>query len=93
MKNINLIFILLVVTRFGEQYIIEILNIIFIWILCRVRGKISFAASFGISSWEYTNTETDIIAKLLMDFSFVSVREDTAVRLCSDYLNINAVQF
>ena len=57
------------------------------------KRKISFAASFGISSWEYTNTETDIIAKLLMDFSFVSVREDTAVRLCSDYLNINAVQF
>lgn len=32
------------------------------------KRKISFAASFGISSWEYTNTETDIIAKLLMDF-------------------------
>ena len=40
------------------------------------KRKISFAASFGISSWEYTNTETDIIAKLLMDFSFVSINTE-----------------
>lgn len=53
--------------------------------------KISYAASFGVDWWEYTQEETCIISTLLSDFSAISVREDTAIALCSQNLNIEGV--
>lgn len=54
--------------------------------------KISYAASFGVSDWEYTKTEEEKCKKLIQEFDGVSVREDSAVKLCKDKFNILAEQ-
>ena len=48
----------------------------------------SYAASFGLSDWGYNSEETQRIAGLLSKFVAVSVREDEAVELCKDNLDI-----
>lgn len=50
-----------------------------------VARKISYGASFGSNSWEYTSL-TDRVSKLLADFDFVSVREESGVGICRDAL-------
>ncbi len=52
--------------------------------------KLSYAASFGLSKWEYTKEQTTYIKQLLSTFSAISVREDEGVRLCKDYVEICA---
>lgn len=53
--------------------------------------KISYAASFGVDDWEYTERETMKCKSLIQLFDSVSVREDTAVNLCQDYFNVKSV--
>lgn len=50
--------------------------------------KIAYAASFGIDNWDYNEKETEIIKKSLNSFSGISVREESAINLCNDKLNI-----
>jgi hypothetical protein len=52
--------------------------------------KVSYAASFGLSDWGYTPSETERIKKLLAEFKGVSVREEEGVALCSEYLGVEA---
>src|SRR5690606_25016520 len=52
--------------------------------------KIAYAASFGVSNWEFNNEQTKIFSKLLKLFDAVSVREDSAVELCDNYLGVKA---
>lgn len=52
--------------------------------------KISYAASFGVDTWPFTDWEREKFGKLLNNFTAVSVREDSAVSLCKTYWNINA---
>lgn len=52
--------------------------------------RISYAASFGTDKWEYTAKQTQICAKLANKFDAVSVRENSGIRLCHDYLGVNA---
>lgn len=52
--------------------------------------KISYAASFGLSNWEYNSEETARIVELLSKFAAISVREDEGVELCNTYLNTKA---
>jgi hypothetical protein len=52
--------------------------------------KLSYAASFGIDTWNYNNSDTQKIKHLISQFRAVSVREDSAVRLCEEYLDIKA---
>lgn len=54
--------------------------------------KISYAASFGVSEWEYSREQTETCKKLAKRFDAISVREDSAVKLCKDYLDVDAVQ-
>lgn len=54
--------------------------------------RISYAASFGTTEWGYTTEETQECAALLQKFDAVSVREDSAVKLCREYFGVNAVQ-
>lgn len=49
--------------------------------------KIAYAASFGTDKWEYNREETNICSGLIQKFDGVSVREDSGVKLCSDFLN------
>lgn len=53
--------------------------------------KIAYAASFGVSNWEFTKKQTKYFSKLIKLFNAVSVREDSAVDLCNKYFNIDAV--
>ena len=52
--------------------------------------RLSYAASFGLSEWEYTSEQTSKIRHLVKDFTAVSVREDEGVTLCQEYLKVKA---
>lgn len=52
--------------------------------------KIAYAASFGVSEWEYNSIQTKRCKELVQRFSAVSVREDSGVALCNKYLDISA---
>lgn len=51
--------------------------------------KIAYAASFGLDSWQFSPEKTHQIKKWLSAFDAISVREDSAARLCHDNLNIS----
>ena len=54
--------------------------------------KISYAASFGLSDWQYTEEETQSIRKLLARFKGISVRENEGITLLKDNIGIDATQ-
>lgn len=54
------------------------------------KTKISYAASFGVDQWEFSDTQTKHAKSLLQGFSGVSVREKSAVSLCREHLGVNA---
>lgn len=56
----------------------------------RCRNKISYAASFGTSEWEFTREQMAKCKKLISTFSAISVREADGVNLCSSYLGRSA---
>jgi len=49
--------------------------------------KVAYAASFGTEEWEYTEEQTKACSELIQQFNAVSVREDSGVQLCGDFLN------
>ena len=53
--------------------------------------RIAYAASFGTDQWEFTQEITSTCAPLAQKFDFVSVREDSGVRLCKEHLGVDAV--
>lgn len=52
--------------------------------------RVSYAASFGVDSWEYTKMETQACSDLVKKFNLVTVREDSGADLCKKYLDVNA---
>jgi hypothetical protein len=56
----------------------------------RKEKRISYAASFGVDEWEYTLKQTKECTKLIKKFSAVSVREESGVTLCKEYLGVDA---
>jgi hypothetical protein len=52
--------------------------------------KIAYAASFGVDFWEYNPSETAECKRLAPLFKSISVREISGVKLCSDYLEVEA---
>ncbi|WP_407458406.1 polysaccharide pyruvyl transferase family protein [Fibrobacter sp.] len=52
--------------------------------------RIAYAASFGVNNWEYTPSQTRMSSSLIKKFDAISVREESGVKLCKDYLNVNA---
>lgn len=52
--------------------------------------KLSYAASFALPAWRYSEVETARISSLLSRFKAISVREEDAVALCKDYLDVDA---
>lgn len=52
--------------------------------------RISYAASFGVDTWEYDSKDTIICSTLVKAFNQISVREISGIKLCKDYLNIDA---
>lgn len=53
--------------------------------------RIAYAVSFGTAEWEYTPGQTAQCAALVRLFDGVSVREDSAVKLCKEHLHCEAV--
>jgi hypothetical protein len=53
--------------------------------------KISYAASFGVNTWEYSTEQQLICAELIKKFDGISVREKSGVALCKEYFNVNAL--
>ena len=54
--------------------------------------KFSYAASFGLSGWHYSHSETENIKHLLTTFKGISVREDEGVRLLRDFIGTESIQ-
>ncbi|WP_150299121.1 polysaccharide pyruvyl transferase family protein [Pseudomonas profundi] len=52
---------------------------------------ISYAASFGVDHWEYSERQTQKCRSLVAKFAAISVREESAVSLCKDNLGVKAV--
>ena len=52
--------------------------------------RISYAASFGVEKWEYSESDTACCAMMAKLFDAISVREDTGVMLCKGYLGVDA---
>lgn len=53
--------------------------------------RIAYAASFGVDFWEYDDVLTATCKPLIQKFDAVSVREDSAVKLCRENFDIDAV--
>lgn len=54
--------------------------------------KISYAASFGISQWNFSQSLTKKIYTLIRLFDYISVREDTGVELLRNHVGVNSIQ-
>ncbi|CAM4232433.1 polysaccharide pyruvyl transferase family protein [Bordetella muralis] len=52
--------------------------------------RISYAASFGASTWEFSDEQTRDASLLVKHFDAVGVREDRAVELCAKHLGVEA---
>ena len=52
---------------------------------------LSYAASFGVDTWDFTEEQTAKYKKQLQRFSGVAVREDSGVALCKQYFDKDAV--
>lgn len=52
--------------------------------------RVSYAASFGHSEWRMDNVKTCICSKYAKKFDAISVREDSGVALCKDFLGVEA---
>lgn len=53
--------------------------------------KIAYAASFGVDFWEGDKELTEKIKPLAQRFDYVSVREESGVKICKDTFGIDAV--
>jgi hypothetical protein len=53
--------------------------------------RLSYAASFGVDRWEYSEELTKKCAALIKKFDAVSVREDSGIELCEKYLGVKAL--
>lgn len=52
--------------------------------------RIAYAASFGIDTWEYDRQTQQVCAGYAKKFDAISVREDSGVTLCRNYLGVAA---
>lgn len=55
--------------------------------------RVTYAASFGTSKWEYTDKQTRRCSELIKQFRAVSVREYSGVDLCRDHLGYDCAQW
>ncbi len=52
--------------------------------------KVAYAASFGVDRWDYNQDQTTRCSALAQQMDAVSVREESGVALCRDYLGVDA---
>lgn len=51
--------------------------------------RLSFAASFGVSDWEFSEEDTEACKEFLQKFDAISVREKSGIDLVKNYLGRN----
>lgn len=68
------------------------INNYFFDFLTENENRISYAASFGVDRWEFTEQNTEYIRTLLKKFSAISVRETSGVELCKKYIGLDVTQ-
>ena len=56
---------------------------------CNVK-RISYATSFGTDKWEYNENMTKICSMLAEKFDLITVREESGIKLCKEYLGVEA---
>ena len=52
--------------------------------------RMAYAASFGVDEWEYNFEQTQACKRLVKRFDAVSVREESGIKLCQSFLDIDA---
>ena len=52
--------------------------------------RIAYAASFGSSNWDFSPGMTKKCAKLAKKFNLITVREESGVNLCREFLGVDA---
>lgn len=52
--------------------------------------RISYAASFGVDEWEFSSKQSNECSILAKKFDAISVREESGVQLCKEYLDVDA---
>ena len=52
--------------------------------------RVAYAASFGVDDWEFSSRLTKDCSLLAKKFDAISVREESGIKLCRDYLNVDA---
>lgn len=72
------------------RYSTNILNYFLDFCADRPVRKIAYAASFGTDKWEYSSELTQSAANLAQKFNDISVREKSALDLCSTKFHIKA---
>ena len=73
------------------EFVHNIYDMFFEFLLNDNVKKISYAASFGVNTWEYSKEQQINCAKLIKNFDGVSVREKSGVALCKENFNIDAL--
>lgn len=53
--------------------------------------RYAYAASFGSAEWRFSKALTEECRRLAQKFNGISVRENSAVRLCREHLGVDAV--
>lgn len=54
------------------------------------KKKIAYGASFGVDFWEGSEELTNEIKALVQRFDYVSVREESGIKICNEILDIKA---
>ena len=52
--------------------------------------RIAYAASFGVDKWEFSDSQTSLILPSAKSFTAISVREDSGIELCKNYLGVDS---
>jgi hypothetical protein len=52
--------------------------------------RIAYAASFGVDHWEFSKEQTFRCSELVKQFNAISVREDSAVKFCNRYFDVES---
>jgi len=52
--------------------------------------RIAYACSFGVDEWEYSKSQTETCRELAKKFDAISVREQSGINLCTQYLDVNS---
>lgn len=52
--------------------------------------RVAYAASFGVSDWEFDPLQTDNYSSLVKRFNLITVREKSGVDLCRNFFGVDA---